>query len=598
MKKFLKKSVKFQFTSIIIVWGVVFFSIISIMSVNIIHLTKTKQNLYINTAVTDFNNKINSVNKEVEGIFQNLQYDSDVITYLSAEHDSNYMNILSVINKKASLFYSSNSKIVELALVTKKSSNSLLLNPKILRELQSKISPFGISYLGAQNYNPDPDYTSQKKLLLLFGVNVYDYTKNNVDEQDVLGSIIIGYKIDDFYSKSFYKEQGDLSFYLFDRNQIYPINVLESQDQISINKDQLNKYINNSIDSVNVNNRNEMYYIDYVKPLDTYLITSISRHMLIKDLATTSIPIILISLFSIVTLFITYKIISLGVIKPLNKFYQHISEGWQQGVDFLKGSIKIEGNKEIMTFVQEFNSMMKEIDRLTNDLLETMSKLYEAEMEKNKAEIAYLRSQINPHFLYNTLETIKGIAIENNVPQIPQITTAMGKMYRYSIKGSPTVTLKEEIEIVKAYLTIQKARFNDSFDIIYNFDKDILDFQVLKMILQPLAENAVFHGLEKKTDHGLLYLGGQVSNGNLILTIQDDGFGMSKEELYNINCHLKAITKVQDDFTREHTGIINTSNRIKLAYGEQYGLYYESSENTGTKLLVTLPPLKNQKGEI
>jgi len=231
---------------------------------------------------------------------------------------------------------------------------------------------------------------------------------------------------------------------------------------------------------------------------------------------------------------------------------------------------------------------MDEINTLTDNLSTSYSNLYEMKLETKRSELAHLRSQINPHFLYNTLESIKGIAVQENVRCIATIANALGNMFRYSIKGSDMVPLRDEIKIIESYILIQKIRFEDRFEVTYEFDPAILDWIIPKMILQPLVENAVFHGLEKIMSSGHLRIGGAVEKDmHMLLWVQDDGYGMTPEELGKVRASLER-SQGQDD-SKGGIGLGNVNHRIRLLFGEDYGIDIQSSRDMGTRVEIRIP---------
>lgn len=141
----------------------------------------------------------------------------------------------------------------------------------------------------------------------------------------------------------------------------------------------------------------------------------------------------------------------------------------------LQKRINLQGYAEIIVMANEFNEMLDEVDELTHRLLESNTRLYEAELVKKQSELAYLQSQINPHFLYNTLESIKGIAADEGVDKIYNMTKALALVFRYSIKGTDMVPLREELTIIKSFIFIQKIRFGNRFEVKYRFPEAILE---------------------------------------------------------------------------------------------------------------------------
>jgi two-component system sensor histidine kinase YesM len=263
---------------------------------------------------------------------------------------------------------------------------------------------------------------------------------------------------------------------------------------------------------------------------------------------------------------------------------------------------------ELRILTDSFNHMLQEIDSLTHSLSNTYYRMYEMELEKKQSELSFLRSQINPHFLYNTLESIKGLASDSENPFILEITHALAEIFRYSVRGGPEVRLQEEIEMVRAYMRIQTIRFEDRFQVLLQFEQDIMDCIVPKMILQPLIENAISHGLEQRMEPGLLQVGGRLDEqGNLLIWVEDNGAGMDEATLQQIRRTLQEKSRrlsqpVTEMILREDQtpispdsdqlvgiGLVNVHHRLALMFGGRYGLDINSSLNKGTRVELRLP---------
>lgn len=206
------------------------------------------------------------------------------------------------------------------------------------------------------------------------------------------------------------------------------------------------------------------------------------------------------------------------------------------------------------------------------------------EMEKQKAEIAFLRSQINPHFLYNSLEAIKGLCMRNGLTEAANVTNCLGKIFRYSIKGGTVVKLKDELDITKAYIEIQKSRFPQKVEVIYNFSDETLNVPIIPMLLQPIIENVFEHSVEKNTESTILYLASWIKNDELFLTVQDNGIGIAPEKLDE----LRSILGSEIAYNSGGVGIANVDLRLRMTYGNEYGITIESSLGEGTKMILHL----------
>ena len=219
-------------------------------------------------------------------------------------------------------------------------------------------------------------------------------------------------------------------------------------------------------------------------------------------------------------------------------------------------------------------------------------------MFDKQAELTALQSQINPHFLYNTLDSIRGQALMDDNYEIAKMVEALGSFFRYSIsrKGN-LVTLRDEIANINNYMLIQRYRFNNRFslDIIIDEEDEVAyDFQIPRLIIQPVVENAIFHGLEEKLEGGKVVIEVIVTEKNLILTISDNGKGIPKDELAKINARIHSSAKNLEEgqeVRQRNTGIAlpNIHKRIQLLFGEEYGVNVYSTVGQGTDVEITIP---------
>jgi len=296
-------------------------------------------------------------------------------------------------------------------------------------------------------------------------------------------------------------------------------------------------------------------------------------------------------LAAMILLVIPFSMVANNILQPLKKFMDFINGIKSGQLKNLKKRIALQGYAEITIMANDFNQMLDEIDDLTHRLLETNTRLYEAELAKKRAEMEYLQSQINPHFLYNTLESIKGIAVEEGVTRIFNIAKSLGLLMRYSIKGKEIVSIDEELNIVKHYVYIQKVRFGDRLRVEYSFSEKSLKCNVLRMILQPIVENAIYHGIEPKLGEGHLQICGDIIENKLYITIKDDGVGIDSETLEDIRKSLAADQNLNTRGTAINAkiGIVNVNNRLKLHYGSEYGVNISSTVGEGTEVILILP---------
>ena len=268
--------------------------------------------------------------------------------------------------------------------------------------------------------------------------------------------------------------------------------------------------------------------------------------------------------------------ISRGVSKPvrdLSKMMMEIGDG-----DFSVYST-YDSKDEIGVLSRHFNEMVSQVKKL-------IQKVYEEELLKQKAELKSLRMQINPHFLYNSLESINWMARIRGVPEIGKMVKALGDLMRASISGDDFVTVGEEIKNIDNYLIIQKFRYGDKIEVNMDIKPEIEKYKIPKLILQPIVENAIVHGLENMVGNGIINISGTVSNNNIILTVADNGLGINENRLKSI---LSAPEHSYRAKGHTNIGLRNVDRRIKMYYGEEYGVQIQSREGHGTTITLSFP---------
>jgi two-component system sensor histidine kinase YesM len=224
--------------------------------------------------------------------------------------------------------------------------------------------------------------------------------------------------------------------------------------------------------------------------------------------------------------------------------------------------------------------MVQEIENLINQV-------YIEQREKREAELKILQAQIKPHFLYNTLDTIQWMAQDRDADDIVEIVGALTTLFRISLnKGNEIIKLEEEIQHIESYLLIQMARYEDKLTYEINVPKELLQYNVLKIILQPLIENAIYHGIKTKLGAGHIHVGASNEDNKLVLYVEDDGMGIPSKRLAEINHYLQMD---QHEGQERGYGLFNVNERIKLTYGSSYGLKVDSVQGEGTRIEIRLP---------
>lgn len=231
-------------------------------------------------------------------------------------------------------------------------------------------------------------------------------------------------------------------------------------------------------------------------------------------------------------------------------------------------------------------------------MIDQIQSQYQTSLLNKQAQYFTLQSQINPHFLYNTLEAIRGEALRQGAVEVAKMTKRLSLFFRYSISQSDNmVTLQRELDNVKNYFSIQQYRFGDRFQLEFHIDEDTLNLVLPKITLQPVVENAICHGLEPKIAGGKINISSYRTKNRLIVKVSDDGIGMSRETLNRIRENLSGRNLVQKKSGEKGTGIAiaNVHNRLKLFFGNHFGLDIQSAPQMGTDVELILPIVTAQK---
>lgn len=294
---------------------------------------------------------------------------------------------------------------------------------------------------------------------------------------------------------------------------------------------------------------------------DRLIISSVQPILIIAGVA------ILVSMFAGIT---CIHIISEFITKRIKKLQKTMKATETGNLGMV---IENDSADEIGDLINGYNSMSKRLD-------ETVNEVYQSKIKEKEYEMRALQAQINPHFLYNSLSMINWKALEADQEDISHITLALSTFYRTALnKGKNILLVKDEIANIKSYLDIQLAMHDNSFDVVYDIDDSILKYETLNLILQPLLENAIGHGIDVKTDgRGEIRIEGKENGDFLDFTVSDNGVGMTKTQAAMI------LSKSSNGY-----GVSNVNERIKLYYGEQYAVKIDSTPGVGTKVMLHFP---------
>lgn len=285
-----------------------------------------------------------------------------------------------------------------------------------------------------------------------------------------------------------------------------------------------------------------------------------------------AIMLIALSLLAIVIL---TQLVSARISKPLRKLNDSVKE-WEAGN--LEPDIYVGGSLEVEHLGKTLRSTVGQIQELMQDIVVKQE-------EKRKSELDALQSQINPHFLYNTLDSIVWMITGERYDDAVFMITQLASLFRISLsRGKTIIKVEDEIRHAKNYMNIQKIRYKNAFQVEFQMDPEILNCCTVKLVVQPLLENAIYYGMEYMDGEGLITVRGYRKDGDVYLEVEDNGLGMPEE----------AAAQLLTENTRERkrgsgVGLVNVHNRIKLRFGEQYGLIIESHPDEGMIVRIHIP---------
>jgi two-component system sensor histidine kinase YesM len=277
--------------------------------------------------------------------------------------------------------------------------------------------------------------------------------------------------------------------------------------------------------------------------------------------------------------FIIALLLSGNITNPIRKFIKSMSYAQEGNFDI---QIQYKRKDEFTYLFSEYNKMILQIKELIN-------KLYISEVKKKEAELKALQAQINPHFLYNTLDSINWIALRHNVPDISQMVNSLSDFFRYSLsKGRSIIPIEDEFKQVESYLSIQQVRFKERLEYSIDVEPEVYGHYTVKLILQPLVENSLLHGIEKRRGKGSIAIRAYKAEDQIVIEISDNGIGADVSEL---NAMLQ-----NDNGSGKSFGMLNVDQRIVQVFGEGWGIRYKEQEGPGITVTVTFPAVSTLEG--
>ncbi|MBS5302408.1 MAG: histidine kinase [Firmicutes bacterium] len=394
------------------------------------------------------------------------------------------------------------------------------------------------------------------------------------------GAIIMNINAQSIYNSMLYQQykDGRLFFLVNADNKIIISSELSYfntyPDDIGLNTLTIESNPKNSV--YEINDKNYVVLSGDSSISDYKYISAYPLELYEHKLSTMKLQIIGILLLLMIIIFILAYVASVRSYSPLNEIISFLDNS-QPPAD----SIEEEDKNELMYIINSIQTHINDKTKMAEILEERMKLL-------RKSQYDMLQTQINPHFLYNTLETINWMAynMSNSENPVSKSLINLASFFRNTLTSGYFVSIENEIKYTKEYVNILALRYGDLFDIEWDIDESILSYTIIKICLQPIIENAVYHGIKQKNDKGLIKIKGLCDDNNIILIVSDDGIGIEKDALDELN---KTLSETSFTNEKSHIGLSNVNQRIKIIFGDSYGIHVESTVGVGTDVYVTIP---------
>lgn len=394
------------------------------------------------------------------------------------------------------------------------------------------------------------------------------------------GAIIMNINAQSIYNSMLYQQykDGRLFFLVNADNKIIISSELSYfntyPDDIGLNTLTIESNPKNSV--YEINDKNYVVLSGDSTISDYKYISAYPLELYEHKLSTMKLQIIGILLLLMIIIFILAYVASVRSYSPLNEIISFLDNS-QPPAD----SIEEEDKNELVYIINSIQTHINDKTKMAEILEERMKLL-------RKSQYDMLQTQINPHFLYNTLETINWMAynMSNSENPVSKSLINLASFFRNTLTSGYFVSIENEIKYTKEYVNILALRYGDLFDIEWDIDESILSYTIIKICLQPIIENAVYHGIKQKNDKGLIKIKGLCDDNNIILIVSDDGVGIEKDALDELN---KTLSETSFTNEKSHIGLSNVNQRIKIIFGDSYGIHVESTVGVGTDVYVTIP---------
>lgn len=539
---------------------------------------------YAQETAHSFDSEIQYIIRRADSIFVNLLFDPDIEQFLLTPYSSQTPQYINALQMQFLSYSIMNEDITDITLSSPQMNWSNYFDAATLQALRAQMeNVYGVKCLGLQT-SPLTALKKSSEVRLVFARNMYGLHNNSAYGQ-LLGTIFLCLDLNKSPITLPSSEELGTYFILASSDSSFSFNcppalcteILSQWDKSALQNGRAEQDI-----------PGYRIYASQVDGTDLYILSVLDRALLTKDVNQTMTIFLIVVALVLTVLTLLMLLLRQSVVAPIQSLNAHILQLKNQPPIEPKAPLVMLGCEEVRNLNCSFQELLDRQAHLSQELHDTTVTLYESELARKQAELDFLRSQINPHFLYNALESINSLAAERGVNEISDAVSALGKLFRYNVKGAAMVSLRQELETVRAYLTVQQLRFAEKLNVITSVRDHALDVPVMKLLVQPLVENAVHHGIEPKSGTGTLYIGARLDESKLLISIYDDGVGIPPAELESLQAQLKNPPASISGATG-HVGLMNVACRVRLQYGARYGLWIESEPGGGTRQILTLP---------
>ncbi|MCM0647604.1 sensor histidine kinase [Clostridium swellfunianum] len=598
-------SLKFK-TQLIISFMAMTFLILAVGSVlvyvNVFDIMKKQMEVIVEERINQAEYNISFLDNEVNRVINLISSDINIQNMLNYDNLNDYLKVQtakSVVERLEA--YIDNNRAIHSIYVF--GENGVIFASTRSRFDYYRVNPSNCFFYSSDIYksikeNPISTIWNGSFIAGDFDIQRYGYTGANQrlitasrslkdSVQVVVGSIVINLYESNFTSMyNNLNNQSGINMYITDDKGI----IVSSADKSSLKTESVifddikNKKVNSSFvydakdDKRHVVNGN-------VIMKDWHLVAEIPYNIYYSDIRLLRLTIIIVNVLSVIASFIISGYWIYRITNPLNHLVSAMKK--MQGGD-LNTTLDLNVNNELDYVGRQFNKMSQSINGLVYEV-----KVIEE--KKRRYEIEALQAQINPHFLYNSLNTIKWMAYGANATNVADAITVLGNMLRPIFKkNNPLCTISEETLYIENYVRVMNYRYGEVLKLEIRISEEFNNFKIIKFVLQPIVENSILHGLEEKRPEIRIVISAESSGQDILVKVKDNGEGMKKDIIENIQKKLNETETqevIEDKEEEKSIGLVNVNKRIKLFFGYEYGMHLDSIEGKGTTVSLKIPKL-------